>query len=50
MFFSHSMDEMFNKNAKVGQLTKMHISLEEEKGLIIKDPSKCLLSNLTNPL
>ena len=29
------MDEKFNKNAKVEQLTKMLLSLEAEKGLIV---------------
>ena len=33
------MNEKFNKNAKVEQLTKMIFSHEEEKGLIVKDPS-----------
>ena len=32
------MNEKFNKNAKVEQLTKMFLSCEEEKGLIVKDP------------
>ena len=32
------MNEKFNKNAKIEQLTKMFFSHEEEKGLIIKDP------------
>ena len=32
------MNEKFNKNAKVEQLTKMFLSREEEKGLIVKDP------------
>ena len=32
------MNENFNKNAKVEQLTKMFLSPEEEKGLIVKDP------------
>ena len=32
------MNEIFNKNAKVEQLTKMFLSREKEKGLIIKDP------------
>ena len=31
------MNEKFNKNAKVEQLTKVFLSLEEEKGLIVKD-------------
>ena len=32
------MNEKFNKNAKVEQLTKMFLSCGEEKGLIVKDP------------
>ena len=32
------MNEKFNKNAKVEQLTKMFLSREEEKGIIVKDP------------
>ena len=32
------MDEKFNKNAKVEQLTKFRLSLGEENGLIVKDP------------
>ena len=32
------MNEKFNKNAKVEQLTKIFLSREEEKGLIVKDP------------
>ena len=32
------MNEKFNKNAKVEQLTKMFLSHEEEKGLIVKSP------------
>ena len=39
--FFYSMDEKFNKNAKVEQLIKMLLSLEEEKDLIVKDPLKC---------
>ena len=31
------MNEKFNKNEKVEQLTKMFLSSEEEKGLIVKD-------------
>ena len=34
------MNEKFNKNAKVEQLTKMFLSRGEEKGLIVKDPLK----------
>ena len=33
------MNEKFNENAKVEQLTEMLLSREEEKGLIVKDPS-----------
>ena len=32
------MNEKLNKNAKVEQLTKMFLSLGENKGLIVKDP------------
>ena len=32
------MNEKFNKNAKVEQLTKVVLSNGEEKGLIVKDP------------
>ena len=32
------MNEKFNKNAKVEQLTKKFLSREEEKGRIVKDP------------
>ena len=32
------MNEKFNKNAKVEQLTDMFSSRGEEKGLIVKDP------------
>ena len=39
------MNEKFNKNAKVEQLTKMFLSREEEKGLIVKDPLIILVSN-----
>ena len=35
------MNEKFNKNMKVEQLTKMLLSCEEEKGLIAKDPLPC---------
>ena len=34
------MNEKFNKNAKVEQLTNLFWSREEEKGLIVKDPCK----------
>ena len=40
------MNEKFNKNAKVEQLTKVVLSHWEEKGLIVKDPSFFLLSNI----
>ena len=32
------MNDKFNKNAKVEQLTKIFLIREEEKGLIVKDP------------
>ena len=32
------MNEKFDKNAKVQQLTKVVLSHGEEKGLIVKDP------------
>ena len=32
------MNEKFNKNAQVEQLTKVVLSHGEEKGLIVKDP------------
>ena len=32
------MNENFNNNAKVEQLTKVVLSHGEEKGLIVKDP------------
>ena len=32
------MNEKFDKNAKVEQLTKMFLGLGEEKGLIVKVP------------
>ena len=34
------MNEKLNKNAKVELLTKIFLSCEEEKGLIVKDPSE----------
>ena len=34
------MNEKFNKNTKVEQLTKVVLSHGEEKGLIVKDPLK----------
>ena len=40
------MDEKFNKNSNVEQLTIMLFSCEEEKGLIVKDP----LNNKPNSL
>ena len=33
------MNEKFNKNVKVEQLTNMFLSRGEESGLIVKDPS-----------
>ena len=32
------MNEKFNKNTKVEQLTNMFLSRGEEKGLTVKDP------------
>ena len=32
------MNEKFDKNAKVEQLTNFFLSREEKKGLIVKDP------------
>ena len=32
------MNEKFNKNTKVGQLTNMFLNRGEEKGLTVKDP------------
>ena len=37
------MNEKFNKNAKVEQWTKMFLSREEEKGLIVKGPLLILI-------
>ena len=37
------MNEKFDKNTKVEQLTKMFLSSGEEKGIIVKDPL-CILS------
>ena len=34
------MNEKFNKNVKVEQLTNMFLSRGEERGLIVKDPYK----------
>ena len=39
------MNEKFNKNAKVEQLTKVGLSHGEEKGLIVKDPWSATLRN-----
>ena len=36
------MNEKFNKNVKVEQLTFMFLSHEEEKGLIVKDPYRAI--------
>ena len=36
--FLYFMNEKFNTNAKVEQLTKVVLSNGEEKGLIVKDP------------
>ena len=36
------MNKKFNKNAKVEQLTKMFLSREEKKGLMVKDPFNVL--------
>ena len=41
------MNEKFNKNAKVEQLTKVVLSHGEEKGLIVKDPLQIIVK-LTN--
>ena len=37
-FFLYFINEKFNKNAKVEQLTNVDLSHGEEKGLIVKDP------------
>ena len=37
------MNEKFNKNAKLEQLTKMFYAVGKEKGLIVKDPLQFLL-------
>ena len=34
------MNEKFNKNVKVEQLTNIFLNRGEEKGLIVKDPLK----------
>ena len=48
------MNEKFNKNAKVEQLTTVVLSHGEEKGLIVKDPfdrsSEYDLKNVLNVL
>ena len=36
------MNEKFNKNTKVEQLTNMFLNCGEEKGLTVKDPYGCL--------
>ena len=36
------MNEKFDKNTKVEQLTKMFLSSGEEKGIIVKDPYRPL--------
>ena len=36
------MNEKFIKNATVKKLTKMFLSREEEKGLIVKDPFRII--------
>ena len=36
------MNEKFNKNGKVEQLTKVVLSHGEEKGLIVKDPYRLI--------
>ena len=36
------MNEKFNKNVKVEQLTNIFLSRGEEKGLIVKDPEPLL--------
>ena len=44
------MNEKFNKNAKVKQLTEMVLNREEEKCLIVKDPLSiwtCLPKQIT---
>ena len=41
------MNEKFNKNAKVEQLTKIFLSHEEENGLIVKDPLGAAYPSLT---
>ena len=43
------MDEKFNKNSKVEQLTIMRFSCEEGKGLIVKDPYRKLEIPNSNP-
>ena len=41
------MNDKFNNNAKVEQLTKMCLNREEEKGLIVEDP---FVDSLHHPL
>ena len=43
------MNEKFNKNAKVEQLTKVVLSHGEEKGLIVKDPLWLILADMFKP-
>ena len=43
------MNEKFNKNAKVEQLSKMCLSLGENKGLIVKDPFTILAIEWMGP-
>ena len=40
------MNEKFNKNAKVEQLTKVVLSHGEEKGLIVKDPFSSICQSM----
>ena len=40
------MNEKFNKNTKVEQLTKVVLSHWEEKGLIVKDPYRIDLHSI----
>ena len=40
--FLYFINEKFNKNAKVKYLTKVVLSLVEEKDLIVKDPFSVL--------
>ena len=43
------MNEKFNENANVKQLTKMFLSREEEKCLIVKDPLNDWWSSVNRP-